>query len=991
MSPVQQTLEQAKTHHQAGHFHQAEEFYRQVLRDDPRQVEALHLLGVLAHQTGRNEAAIQYIGQALQCDCNQAVLHNNLGAAYQALGQFDESESCYRAAIRCRPDYAAAHNNLGVVLVKQRRLDEAVSTFQYAVHLQYDYAAAHKNLANALRALGRFDESVASSRQALFLRPNDAEAYCNLGNAFQDQGRLDEALAAYQQAVRIRPDFADAHCSLGAALLLLGDCERGWREYEWRWQCKDASLPPFQQPRWDGSPLEGRTILLHAEQGFGDTLQFIRYAPLVKQCGGTVLMACPTILARLLGTCPGIDRVIPHGSVLPPFEVHSPLMSLPHIVNTTSRTVPATVPYLFGNAAVAAHWREHLAGLQGLKIGIAWQGNLNHPGDGRRSIPLKQFAPLAELAGVRLVSLQYGPGREQLQDPGPGFNILDVGGPLEEMGGDFLDTAGALQHLDLVICCDTALAHLAGALGRPVWVALPFAPDWRWLLERPDSPWYPTMRLFRQRQPGCWSDVFERLAAEVRKQASARDEAEAHNALGFAHSEQQKFEEAAASFTRALNLKPDFAEARTNLGNALWQQGRLDEAVRCHRQALSLRPDYAEAHNNLGVVLKQQGRLDEALACYHEALRLKPQFAGVHNNLGVLYKQQGRVEEAIAYYEQALRFAPDYAEAHKNLATAWLLHGDFEKGWQEFEWRWKCREFKLPPFQQPKWNGSPISGQKILLYAEQGLGDTLQFIRYARLVKARGGNTLVACPGALARLLTSCPGVDEVIPLSNASVDCAFYIPLMSLPTVFETTPATIPAQVPYLSADAALVARWRHELTDVPGLKIGIAWQGNPKHPGDRQRSFRLAQFAPVAALPGVHLVSLQRGAAREQLQAPGPGFAVLDVGSRLEEAAGDFLDTAAVVQNLDLVISCDTALAHLAGALGVPVWTALPVAPDWRWLLERQDSPWYPTMRLFRQKERGNWPDVFQRITAEVQKRLQAPVTMVQASENCSTQTEI
>jgi len=440
--------------------------------------------------------------------------------------------------------------------------------------------------------------------------------------------------------------------------------------------------------------------------------------------------------------------------------------------------------------------------------------------------------------------------------------------------------------------------------------------------------------------------------------------AEAHNNLGVALKEQGRLTEAVASWQEALRLKPDYADAHNNLGVAL-KQGDLAKAVVSFQQALRLKPDFAQAHNNLGIALKEQGKLTEAVASWHEALRLKPDYAAAHNNLGTAFTEQGELEAALASYQRAVCLKPDYAEAHLNVGTAWLLMGDFERGWPEYEWRGKCEDSDLPNFPQPLWDGSSLEGRTILLYAEQGLGDTLQFIRFAPLVKERGGNVLVACPQSLVRLLTRCSGIDRLI-VESSSAPFDVHAPLLSIPGILGTTLATIPASVPYLYADPERTEHWRGELGKFPTFKIGIAWQGNPLNKNDRKRSFPLTLFAPLAGIEGVQLFSLQKGAGTEQLDAAASRFPVTDLGSKLD----DFLETAAVVQNLDLIITADTALGHLAGALGARVWVTLSFAADWRWFRNRDDSPWYPTMRLFRQPQRGNWEEVFARIAEELTK---------------------
>jgi hypothetical protein len=296
---------------------------------------------------------------------------------------------------------------------------------------------------------------------------------------------------------------------------LQGDFAGGWSDYEARWQQAGFALPPYKQPRWNGSPLGGKTILLWAEQGLGDTVQFIRYAPLVKQRGGRIIVASQPALIRLLQSCPGIDQLVAKDTPPPPFDVYAPLMSVPGIMGTTMTNVPGTVPYLHADPTLVEHWRRELAALKGFKIGIAWQGNPGYRKDRFRSVPLAYFEPLSRISGVQLLSLQKGPGTEQLAALNPRWPVLDLGGRLDEASGPFRDTAAIMQVLDLVIASDSVVAHLAGALGVPVWVALPRMPDWRWMLHREDSPWYPTMRLFRGTRDGQWGDVFEGIARAV--------------------------------------------------------------------------------------------------------------------------------------------------------------------------------------------------------------------------------------------------------------------------------------------------------------------------------------------------------------------------------------------------------------------------------------------------------------------------------------------
>jgi tetratricopeptide (TPR) repeat protein len=497
----------------------AETSYRQALQFKPDYAEAHHGMALaLQRQRRFAEAAASY-QQALRLRPNYAEAYNNLGLVLTDLGRWDEAVANYQRAASLRPNSAPVHANLGTALRRLGRPVEAVTSFQEAVRCDPGYADAYNGMGNALLQLRRADEAITNYRQALVLNPGSAEAHNNMGNAFVELGRRHEAIACYQQAVRIKPEYAEAHRNLALLWLLLGHFEQGWPEFEWRWQCRDFPRRSFPQPPWDGSQLAGRTILLHAEQGFGDTLQFIRYATLVKGHGGRVVAECQPELVSLVSTCPGVDEAVAAGAPLPAFACHVPLLSLPGGFRTSLASIPASVPYLHADARLAERWRHELDETPGFKIGINWQGRPSHPGDHNRSVRLEQFAPLARLEGVRLVSLQVGPAAVQVVAAGE-IGLVDLGGRFDRRS--FADAAAALMSLNLVVTVDTAIAHLAGALGVPVWVAVPFAPDFRWLLDREDSPWYPTMRLFRQKQTGNWDDVFARIGAEVPKKIAAR-------------------------------------------------------------------------------------------------------------------------------------------------------------------------------------------------------------------------------------------------------------------------------------------------------------------------------------------------------------------------------------------------------------------------------------------------------------------------------------
>jgi Flp pilus assembly protein TadD len=463
-------------------------------------------------------------------------------------------------------------------------------------------------------------------------------------------------------------------------------------------------------------------------------------------------------------------------------------------------------------------------------------------------------------------------------------------------------------------------------------------------------------------------------AADALRQALASQPASAdlHNNLGVALTRQNDFAQAIAAYREALRLRPEFVDALNNLGNAYRSSDQAEEATRCYREALRISPNVPDVHNNLGIALTHLGRLEEAIDSFHESLRLKPEFAEASNNLGVTLADLNRLGEAVAAFDGALQVRPEHAETHRNRAIGWLLMGDYERGWEEYEWRWRCENVPRRSFTQPRWRGEDLGGRTVLLWAEQGLGDTIQFARYATLVRAKGGRVVLECQPPLARLLARLEGVDELVVMGQPlpSFDCQ--IPLMSIPVAFRTSLSSVPDRVPYLTPDPELVQAWREALRRQRGFRVGIAWQGSPKYGGDKARSIPLERFAPLAEVDPVILVSLQKGLGTEQIAQLPARFPLLDLDRQLDGTNGPFMDTAAVIKNLDLVITSDTAVAHLAGALGVPVWVALCCPCDWRWLREREDSPWYPSMRLFRQNKSGDWDDVFRRMAAELRRSL-------------------
>ncbi len=475
-------LQTAAEHQRTGRLAEAEPILRRVLKSQPRNTDALYLLGLLTQGTRR----------------------------------FAESAELFQRAVHENPRSAKYLVNLGLSLggMGLGRTREATDALRAAVAIDPDIPAAWSNLGNEFRNDLKFEEAIDAYRRALRLKPDFADAHLNLGASLQEtEPTLQPAIDAYEKAISLQPDFATAHWNLGFALLLSGDYPRGLAEYEWRLKVRSIAEPRnFPEPRWDGGDPAGKRILIHSEQGLGDTIHISRYIPMLAQRGALVILECPILLMGLFRNLPGLAQILAPGKPLPPFDLYCPIMSLPLMFTTTLATIPWPGPYLHADPKLAEQWSQRMPPDPNRpRIGLVWAGRPDNKIDHKRSMRLDQFAPLSAIKNARFFSLQKGPAAAQTRRPPAGMELIDHTNDLR----DFADTAAMIANLDLILTVDTSVAHLAGALGRRTWILLPRSPDWRWMLDREDSPWYPTLRLFRQKNRGDWGELMERVRTEL--------------------------------------------------------------------------------------------------------------------------------------------------------------------------------------------------------------------------------------------------------------------------------------------------------------------------------------------------------------------------------------------------------------------------------------------------------------------------------------------
>ena len=447
-----------------------------------------------------------------------------------------------------------------------------------------------------------------------------------------------------------------------------------------------------------------------------------------------------------------------------------------------------------------------------------------------------------------------------------------------------------------------------------------------------------------------------------------------HCELGNLFKAQKKWNDAIEHYRKAIELRPTFAEAIFNMGIACGELNQLERAIKCYLRVIEVKPDSAEAYFNLGIINGKKNNLNKSVRFFKDAIELKPDYAEAYNNLGNTLKGQGKVDQAINYLRKAIKYDPDLAEAHLNLSLALLLKGNFSEGWQEYEWRFKVRKYRGEhrTYDKPEWDGSPFGGKRLLIHDEQGFGDTIQFVRYIPLVKQLGGTVIFETRQPILPLFKNYAGIDcltEMRQDGKPSSDFDFFVPLLSIPGKLYSQIKDIPCSIPYLRAEPEKIEYWKDQI-DGPGLKIGIVWAGRPVEENEpaelRNRSCRLEDFDVLAKIPNTRLFGLQKGDAADQISGLPPSFQIQNLGEDFD----DFSDTAAAIENLDLVISIDTSVAHLAGALGKPVWVLLQHVADWRWLTGRDDNPWYASMRLFRQKQAGDWESVFGQVERDLRK---------------------
>jgi len=949
-------------------------YLKQAVAIDPKRQDLVFNIGNILAQNNRLTEAISTFESIYESNSDFPEIttalskaHYNLGNSYNNNQDFDTAIKCYLKSLEYNPNFFKAHTNLGIAYGKIGDLDKSIYHYQEAIKLHPSHADTYNNLANTLYQNDRYQEAISSYQEALKIDPSHAISHSGLASVYRDTGNITSALYHHSISIQADPTYANARFNLAQTLLLAGYLREGFREYEWRFKSQqflDQGFvdPKFKQPVWDGSDLWGKRILILSEQGIGDQIQFIRYAEILKQKGAKkVFYNCPESLLRLFRSARGIDVLIAPGDNFPDFDCWVSLMSLPYLCETDLDTIPNTVPYL------SVPFEDNFKlGYKELTIGICWSSRSGSLSAKRRSANLEDFVPIFTVPNTKFISLQ----KEITQAEKDTLNQWQIDDFSDRLT-DFYDTACLIQGLDLVITVDTSVAHLVAALGKPTWILLNYSPDWRWLTDRFDSPWYPSVRLFRQTSftENTWTEVINKIkdSLEIIIQPIQID-GEFNNALSAYRS--GEIDRAISICKTLLSKQQCQGQANHLLGVIYVQRMQAKLAINHLFRALSYYPVEGGIFHALGGTLTYLRHLDHALYYCLRSLELEPNSIATCNNLGSIYSLLNNTNKSVEYYNLSLTIETN-PDAKFGIALNLLRSGNYAQGWQEYEWRWQQPKFlqsnPIPTFNRPRWDGSSLQGKRILVLSEQGAGDQIQFWRFFDLLKARGAEKIIyTCVNSLSSLCRTLTSVDQVVGEGELIPDFDYWIPLLSLPLLLGITLENLPAPSSYLVAPS-LPDSISPLFKTSNKKKIGVVWSCRQDHETTIDRLIPLPTLQPLLEQTDFDFFILQKEIIQQEEKWLSSFSHVLNLQSYLT----DFSVTASVIQNLDLVITVDTSVAHLAGALGKPTWILLPFSCDWRWMNDRTDSPWYPSVVLWRQTKRGEWGHVIDRVVAELRQQ--------------------
>lgn len=1048
-----------------------------------------NILGLVLKSTDRKDEAKRHYENALSRCPSSSDLHHNYANLLFNLKDTVKAAEHQKKAIELRPNHVETLRQAGKIAVNNRDHAWAMECFQTLLQLNPNSAEALNGIGAAYLLANDHTNARIYFEKCLSVDPKTSPALANLGILLKSNDEIERAEECFNRALELEPDNVEHRWNLSLLLLAKGNYKKGWSFYEDRYAESRTAPDRVILPKLQGvthlqptDVVRGKVVAVLHEQGLGDTLQFTRFAENLYKEGATVLLMVPEELIEVMQTLPWAAYVTNKLSGFSRLDYFVLTASLCRRYMTEESDIPRNIPYLYSNSTRQTKWNEHIPRSEKLNVALVWAGKPTHGNDMNRSLSLASFNGLANHADrCNFYSIQMG---DRSNDPVPdGLSITK----LHSQISNFADSAAILQRMDLLITIDSSPAHLAGALGVPVWVLVPKVSDFRWLKGRTESPWYPTMRLFRQTEIGNWQPTLDELSKELGQvhkridtpmvlEYNDRTELPQNSGIGF-QSEAAVLLHKSGNDQRAyelyrwiLQVEPNQVDVLRNLGVLYRKHGKFELAESCYEKAMQLSPHDKNLLLNYANLKLHQEKFDQAQALAERAAAIDPNVAGVHyilaktaqhHNqidlafahirralvidsgnkdfaifLAYLYIKEGMLQDAarmlpqlisigktrhdanslVAQYytrvnehEKAVEFFtlslaanpnnkldllsrgnehaalqlmdkavedfkqatildPEYAEAHQNLAMAYLLQGDFERGLPEYEWRVNKKRIDTQRLDFPsfdgvaRWEGQPLQDRSILVYPEQGFGDAIQFIRYAKNLKEMGATVYVACKNPLKRLFETYKWIDHLLVEGSAMPKVDYWVPIMSLPFLCKTTLATIPNEIPYFDIASQAAENNLREIGCGPMLgkqNLVLVWSGSKSHTNDAKRSIPKECLAPILELAEYNIVAFDFENKEKHVE----------IGGRFIENIAyytkDFYDLALFFKCSAHVVSVDSSPVHLSGALGVQTSALLAYLPDFRWMLGRQDTPWYPSVRLYRQVTRGDWSKPIESLT--------------------------
>ncbi|MGD8777578.1 MAG: tetratricopeptide repeat protein [Ignavibacteria bacterium] len=890
-----------------------------------------------------------------EIEVDPAIL-SRLAFCQKRLKKIDAAKKSYESALQLSRDSYLINYNYGIMLQEIGDYESAIEKYSVAIKLNPGLKEAYYNLGNIYRELDNYPKAKSCYQKCIEVDNKYENAYYNLGVIYEKLDDDESAEKSYNKAIELNENNIEAHWNKSLVLLKNKNLIEGFNEFEWRLRKKEFERT-FPFPKWNGEDLRNKKIFVYCEQGFGDAIHFSRYLYNLLNIDSDVTLECRRELVDLFKTnFPGIE-VVERGTLsYKEFDFYIPLLSLPRLFKLVFEMINGD-SYLKANELKKNEWKKKLINNGKLNIGIAWAGNKNHQNDAKRSIEPTLFDPIIQNGNYNFYNLQidtsYSNGK--LIDFTNSFNSFD-------------DTAAFVSNLDLVISVDTAVAHLAGALGIETWILLPYNSDWRWFKDIDKSPWYDSVELIRknknENRESAIKILQRKLSSKKRLELDADKRYEEINLL----LKNNNYKKALEKIQNLLDKNETSEIALNYLGILYLKLKKYSKAEEYFQKVISINPGFSEAYSNLGIAYFEQKMYEEAVELQKKSVELNSNNADSFYNLAYSLQELGDIQTAMSNYNKAIRIKPGYANAWFNLSLLQLMTGNYKDGWRNYnKWIGKTGNIIKREFDTPRWLGEDLTGKTLLVYSDQAYGDAIQFARYLPLLKKYNYEIIFECPESLVYVLKKIPGVNNVVSSKVKQIQHDYNVALMKLPEI-STWEKSIPEINYDISISESVYNLWHDKIVNRNKFKVAFVWSGNSFPEINRKRHMSIDDIAPLFKIKDVDFYSLQLGDDKKELNRYIDSENVHDI----TEDIKSFEDTAAIISQVDLVITIDTSVAHLAGTMEKNVWTMLALVPDWRWEINGAGSKWYPSMKLFRQKERGNWKDVINEVYNELKKQL-------------------